>query len=1089
MAHELNITVEPEGESEEAAPVDLGTVAVTLTPEAEISVDVADGADDADKALSNLTRLREAVPETPGVEAHRVPGPEGDSYREALDDVLDNFGTERDFAALIQDDGPETEVREQDFLDTAVVLAGPSGEAPMARKLQNIHRLIGRPPFQILEDSRADPLLRDELLSDRTPFPQAYGGPDLPEPKEGGPGSGIRASGMPSDPPGELLEEPGLVSRALDDIGEFISSPIEIASALVGGSLNKLDDIMETVGLNTLTREVDAAIRPFVGDTLANILTVSVPPLPPTETGTGEVVAELAGFATAAVPAAKGAQALAGAGALVSWIFGAMVSGFTRSPELDEEGNRIDPTLADVLGEVGPVEADVAELLENFLTPSVALPIAEQIENLRAGYAEALETKEGDDEFELRLNSMTEEGVLELAGFGALKALVGLYKLSKAGVQALKDPAVKQLIKDLAVETGGSVPITKRHAVQNRARRARIARTVVPTGAKGRRTVRDVAKALDDDHLAQHGRQLNPSNPEDFQLAVSNAAAEIRFQLRQDVTGANWYDADVNEAYEELSKISGLETLRDKETHRVIWSAFAGATSNGNRVTPNTLISSAIMREYVKRGTRGIPTVQPQAGGSIGGVKGTGFGPKGPSIAAGLRIIKHLIETKGEEGFADWWLSTHSKAELTAVRRAAGLVGPPNFPGKAGDRFLGSMVLGDKTGRFSLAINGFDETTKDRWFVRYFNRHFGQIGRSSVDPSTAGAKTAMLDETGVFDQPRNGTERLRQAEFSAAVADATGLNLRDAQAVPWFFEQNLYTDLGVKSVPGSFSDASRKAAERIGVGRPGGVRPGNAAQAEGLEGFRSISPPKRSARDLRRSLGAGTGSGNPGSLSRAYSSETGRIHERGVVHAIDEQAGLDLNAAGLSTPDVIELTPSRKSAGDFKRAIQAARKSNKSGAQVEVKSVGDYEQARLYLTDDGNAGFAIMPDGDIVSVFNAGGSPHKKVSYGLIQLAVEQGGIKLDAFDTYLTEIYAAVGFKPVGRVAWDDQFAPKGWDKKRMAEFPSTFTDNPGEPDLVTMVYDPLHFDGAAGGTKFKSADEAFAAQERAAATSEDIP
>ena len=50
------------------------------------------------------------------------------------------------------------------------------------------------------------------------------------------------------------------------------------------------------------------------------------------------------------------------------------------------------------------------------------------------------------------------------------------------------------------------------------------------------------------------------------------------------------------------------------------------------------------------------------------------------------------------------------------------------------------------------------------------------------------------------------------------------------------------------------------------------------------------------------------------------------------------------------------------------------------GTQVEIKSVQDYSDAKLFLTEDGQAGFAIAADGDIVSVFNAGASPHDRVS-------------------------------------------------------------------------------------------------------------
>jgi hypothetical protein len=68
----------------------------------------------------------------------------------------------------------------------------------------------------------------------------------------------------------------------------------------------------------------------------------------------------------------------------------------------------------------------------------------------------------------------------------------------------------------------------------------------------------------------------------------------------------------------------------------------------------------------------------------------------------------------------------------------------------------------------------------------------------------------------------------------------------------------------------------------------------------------------------------------------------------------------------------------------------------------------------------------------------------------MLEAAVEAGGRKLDAFDTYLPKIYETVGFRPVSKIAWDDEFAPPGWDKE-------VFKDsNNGEPDVIFFVYDP---------------------------------
>ncbi|MGM1052480.1 MAG: hypothetical protein ACQEXO_08810 [Pseudomonadota bacterium] len=55
---------------------------------------------------------------------------------------------------------------------------------------------------------------------------------------------------------------------------------------------------------------------------------------------------------------------------------------------------------------------------------------------------------------------------------------------------------------------------------------------------------------------------------------------------------------------------------------------------------------------------------------------------------------------------------------------------------------------------------------------------------------------------------------------------------------------------------------------------------------------------------------------------------------------------------------------------------------------------------------------AIKPAGDIVSVYTDGGA----TVHAMLTLAVEQGGTKLDAFETVLPNLYEVNGFKEVGR-------------------------------------------------------------------------
>lgn len=136
----------------------------------------------------------------------------------------------------------------------------------------------------------------------------------------------------------------------------------------------------------------------------------------------------------------------------------------------------------------------------------------------------------------------------------------------------------------------------------------------------------------------------------------------------------------------------------------------------------------------------------------------------------------------------------------------------------------------------------------------------------------------------------------------------------------------------------------------------------------------------------------------------------------------------------------------------FRNAIQASKDKSPFGPAVFVYDKADYEGMRLFLTEDGDAGFALKGD-DIVSVF--ADESQRGAGNAILQLAVQEGGRRLDAFDTVLPALYAVHGFKPVARVRWNDEYAPEGWSKETFKDF------NKGEPDVVFMVHDPASFAG----------------------------
>ena len=166
---------------------------------------------------------------------------------------------------------------------------------------------------------------------------------------------------------------------------------------------------------------------------------------------------------------------------------------------------------------------------------------------------------------------------------------------------------------------------------------------------------------------------------------------------------------------------------------------------------------------------------------------------------------------------------------------------------------------------------------------------------------------------------------------------------------------------------------------------------------------------------------------------------------------------------GMPTPSFNQLKKNDNKAIDtFKNAIAKAKQSlGGYGASVELKD--DYTDINLYLSEDGESGFGIKPNGDIVSVFSNNKAEGGRSHY-MLEMATAEGGRQLDCFDIYLTKIYEAHGFKPVAKMKWNDEYIPEGWKAKARMLRKDNFKDyNNGEPALtagrrhvVFMVYDP---------------------------------
>ena len=173
--------------------------------------------------------------------------------------------------------------------------------------------------------------------------------------------------------------------------------------------------------------------------------------------------------------------------------------------------------------------------------------------------------------------------------------------------------------------------------------------------------------------------------------------------------------------------------------------------------------------------------------------------------------------------------------------------------------------------------------------------------------------------------------------------------------------------------------------------------------------------------------------------SEVRSSNTG-----GIIHDPSPEFKAELEAKGKPVNSYKELAAnSDEGAASFIANFRAANEINgKKSVQVYEYSPEEYKQMRLFTAENGQSGFALKPDGDIVSVF----SSEKGSLAGLMKLAIQNGGNKLDCFDTMLPKIYKKFGFIEVDRVKWNEEYKPANWDKEFFKQW------NNGEPDVVYM-------------------------------------
>ena len=351
---------------------------------------------------------------------------------------------------------------------------------------------------------------------------------------------------------------------------------------------------------------------------------------------------------------------------------------------------------------------------------------------------------------------------------------------------------------------------------------------IIGTGKNNQITVEDVGTVLQKAQLSLYkNKPLDPTNKKDLSKMIDSASAETEFQLAQPISGANWYSDDVTNAFTMSSKV--VPELATDEPLRVLTTAFAASTSYNKRAGENWAVATRIAEHLLKTGK--VANRNPDNGKLWGGTTG-------PIMEQQLKLHEFMMNKMGFAEYAEWLLTPHTVKEIKEMKAASGLYKTVDIPGKATDMKMGSFIIGEKGGAFFLNLNGIKETTADKWFTRTYNRHAGSL--------TSG----NLSEQGLIDAPRNEAERSIMKEWNRGVASNSKLDEQANQAVLWFYEQNLYYNLGVKSAKSeSFSDGARNLLNARGLQFDESelVRPGGGSNA---------------AKAATKSTGP-TGSGNP----------------------------------------------------------------------------------------------------------------------------------------------------------------------------------------------------------------------------------
>lgn len=349
---------------------------------------------------------------------------------------------------------------------------------------------------------------------------------------------------------------------------------------------------------------------------------------------------------------------------------------------------------------------------------------------------------------------------------------------------------------------------------------------ITGSGKNNKILVNDILTFLD------KGKKRDLYNPEDFKAAVNEAVSEIEYQLAQDITGKGWYDEDIEKSMGILEKINPkvIEDPLLKELSLFL----TGISSAMTPVGGDFKIAIQMINNFTETGI--LPSTNPVTGKQWN---------RNTNLKRQIDFAQKLIDQKGLEGFMSFLFDPISRREINTLRKELANLGPidPKLDIKSGEtigiddkNMFGTDAFGPKLGPFLANLHGqSDNNVIDIWNVRGMNRRFGNMFIRDQEGNVLTNKEGNIM---VADQPRSQKERAQFIRFMNEVASLTNLSVRDAQAILWYYEQGLYTKLGVPSEPKKYSEVAEKFLEE-----QSNVSQGSLSSSDGIKN--KINVPKK----------------------------------------------------------------------------------------------------------------------------------------------------------------------------------------------------------------------------------------------------